>query len=456
MGIVFEVRKDPAGILGAMKVLRGAFAEKRTWVNRFLAEAQLLATVRHPNIVEVIDYDTFGDGTPFMVMTLLQGQTLRRCLRRAREEGARVTARNIWAIVSELCEGLHVLHSQPVPVVHGDVKPDNIFLQEVENVAGTATVKLLDFGLARASGPGAAYVLGTPRYMAPEQLRGEAVSGRANQYSAALVTYEMLTGRSPWDVPVRDVEAVVEAHLRRKPSPPSLYCPWIPARIDEAILRALAKDPAERWASVAEFADRLRVLDSVNDGSAYADPDVNTTAPTMGTLAAGLAGNPGAHDTEQLLDMPPVDGPPPELAELVGDPCGPSGSTEVEGLLAGLRSTAVTVPGTAPPEVMRLARGPVETGRSDSIEDAPTVDLGRGKGHRRRRDEGTARATATAIQLANGRPGAAAWDLRRGRFGFKRPRSSRRPCECAKRTQRDHSHDVANHDVPACRATPKR
>src|ERR1019366_2889902 len=116
------------------------------------------------------------------------------------------------------------------------------------------------FGLTRAAGRESSSLFGTPRYMAPEQLRGDAVSERADQYSAALVTYELLTGRLPWDVPVRSVEAMMDAHLTRKPFPPSTFCPWLSPRVDETIFRALAKRPGERWCSVAEFAQRMREL----------------------------------------------------------------------------------------------------------------------------------------------------------------------------------------------------
>src|SRR5450432_3966665 len=322
MGIVLQVCKSPAGIPGAMKVMRPALAQESSWTQQFLAEARLLASVRHPNIVEVIDYDTLADGTPFLVMALLHGQTLRRFMRAARVDGLTITPRNVFAVVSQLCEGLLVLHSQRPPVVHGDVKPENIFLQDVEHMPGSGVVKLLDFGLARAAGRESSSLFGTPRYMAPEQLRGEAVSERADQYSAALVAYEMLTGQFPWDVQLGDVDAMIEAHLMKEPAPPSTFCPWVSPNVDRAIVRALAKHPADRWESVAEFVERLRELQSVDERSAYANAEVNTTAP-MGKLAVGTL---AASQTTDSLPIEP-------LQEVL----------------------CSTVPGRAPPEVMRLA-----------------------------------------------------------------------------------------------------
>jgi serine/threonine-protein kinase len=329
MGVVLRVSKSAAGIAGAMKIMRPALAREPSWKQRFLAEARLLATLRHPNIVEVIDYDTLADGTPFFVMALLHGETLRRWMGAARADGVAVKARTIFTIASQLCEGLLALHSQERPVVHADVKPENIFLQDGEHLAASCRVKLLDFGLARTAGHASKSLLGTPRYMAPEQLRGEPVSERADQYSAALVTYELLTGRFPWDLPVRTLEATIDAHLTRSPAPPSTFCPWLPPRVDETLVRALAKRPAERWSSVAEFAKRMRDLQALAGSVTYETADVTATASTI----EGPVASPGPGDLR--LDPEPL-----------GD---------------GLSST---VPGRAPPEIMRRARAEGEVAPS--------------------------------------------------------------------------------------------
>jgi hypothetical protein len=319
MGVVLRVSKSPAGIAGAMKIMRPELAREASWKQRFLAEARLLAALRHPNIVEVIDYDTLADGTPFLVMALLHGETVRQWMQAARADGVAVKARTVFTIVSQLCDGLLALHSQERPVVHADVKPENVFLQDGEHLAASCRVKLLDFGVARTAGHESKSLLGTPRYMAPEQLRGEAVSVRADQYSAALVTYELLTGRFPWDVPVRSVEAMMDAHLARAPFPPSTFCPWLSPRVDETIVRALAKRPAERWSSVAEFAKRMRELQGLAGSSTYGSADVTATASTMDGRVASV------------------------LADLRIDP-EPLGDV-----------LCSTVPGHAPPEIMRRA-----------------------------------------------------------------------------------------------------
>jgi serine/threonine-protein kinase len=285
-----------------------------------------------------------------MVMALLKGQTLRSCLRDARNVRAPIPAHNMWVVLSQLCEGLHVLHSQPVPMVHGDVKPENVFLQKVENVAGGASVRLLDFGLARAAGESFRVLVGTPRYMPPELIRGDPVGERADQYATAMIVYEMLTGRLPWDVSVRDHDAVMQAHVSREPAPPSTFCAWVPQAVDDAILRALRKDPLLRWGSIADFASAMRGLEDVNDGSAYANVNVNTTAPDLATMTVGSDEYRLAHDTDE---MPPL--------EVLG------------GSWRSSHHAAVTVPGD--PAVIAAARQACRDEGAPPVVVRPIVEL---------------------------------------------------------------------------------
>ena len=311
MGVVFDVVKAP-GIAGAAKVMKPGLLQVRGLAERFLEEARLLTLVQHKHIVRVIDCDTLPDGVPFMVMERLKGHTLRAAMREWREKarggGASLPASLAFQTIAELCDGLAALHTQrPMPLVHRDVKPENIFLHQVEGVGGKAQVKILDFGLTGVGGQEATEVVGTPRYMAPEQIRGETISEQTDLYAAALVLYELLTGRLPWDVDVRNVEAMMHAHLHMEPRAVSRYCPWIPAAVDRAISRALAKDAEARPASAAQFVDLVRELKDANDGTAYGDADVNTTAPTMASLARGEWSS-GAYDTDRSMSVPPVDG----------------------------------------------------------------------------------------------------------------------------------------------------
>jgi serine/threonine-protein kinase len=386
MGIVLAVRKQPAGIDGAMKILLAELIKKHDFRELFLEEAKLLANLRHPHIVEVIDYDVLESGLPFMVMKRMRGQTLRGCLRGLRRSGHWLTARNAWSMTIDLCDGLQHLHSlQPHTVVHRDVKPENIFIDSEEGVPGSlGALKLLDFGLAGAAGLSCKEIIvGTPRYMAPELLHGQSASPQADQYSAALVLYEMLTGRLPWNVDVRDDIAVAKAHVTIEPTPASRYCRWLPPSVDEAIVRALKKQPSERWPSVSDFASALGELRDVDDGSADACPDANTTAPTLATLANALwHGGTEVHDTAPQSQEHPIEGPSLEVCSFsspgseVPSPGNEVPAGELDALLNGLRSHAALEAITRPygdwdPPPQRSVRDASE--RSDALLEQPVA-----------------------------------------------------------------------------------
>jgi serine/threonine protein kinase len=238
MGVVFDVVK--AGFLeGAMKVLLPRFANVPELAARFLDEVKLTATLEHPNIVRVLDFDRLADGTPFMVMERLRGRTLRAALRQTAERGRRWTPDNSYAVAAHVCQGLARAHAHAPSIVHRDIKPENIFLHRLEGTVDPV-IKVMDFGIAVVAGGADKSRSGTPRYMAPEQLRGDPVTPQTDQYALGLVIYEMLTGRLPWDVDLRDLAALTDAHLRIPPQPPSAFCAWLPAEVGAAILKALS------------------------------------------------------------------------------------------------------------------------------------------------------------------------------------------------------------------------
>ena len=234
MGLVLDVVKARL-IQGAMKVLLPSFAKVPEFAARFLDEVKVTARLQHPNIVQVLDFDRLGDGTPYFVMERLRGRTLRAALRETRQRGKAWTAANTYAVAAQCAEGLYRAHSHVPSIVHRDVKPENLFLHRAES-SFESVVKVMDFGVASLVGAHDRQCIGTPRYMAPEQVAGDRISPQTDQYALALVVYEMLTGRLPWDVNVRDAAALADVRRRLAPAPASRFCPWLPAAMDAALL----------------------------------------------------------------------------------------------------------------------------------------------------------------------------------------------------------------------------
>jgi serine/threonine protein kinase len=269
MGVVLGVEKDP-GIRGAMKVMHPDLATRPEHIARFLQEARMMVALRHPNIVQVIDAGRFPDGTPFVVTEWLEGRTLRASLSKHPTGLPAIVA---WEINRQLCTGLHRAHCHtvkeaPTPIVHRDVKPENIFLQKQE--LAEPGVKLLDFGVAQLmdGSDDLRSTAGTLAYMAPEQLRGERVTPRTDLYATTLVLYEMLTGRLPWDIDYSDYDQMIYAHRSLVPIPPTRFAPWLPPQVEALVLRGLAKDPSERPASAQALAQELFELQFVDESRA--------------------------------------------------------------------------------------------------------------------------------------------------------------------------------------------
>lgn len=346
MGTVYEVVKDP-GIRGAMKVMHPQLAEQREFAERFMQEVALCARLEdHPNLVKVKDCGKLADGTPFVVMELLQGRTLRSAMQIHFERKGPMPPPMVYAIAQQFCEGLAWLHSQNPAIVHRDFKPDNIFVQK--RMGNEPLIKLLDFGVARVlDGRSEQGVFGTPKYMAPEQVRGESVTPATDIYAAALVIYEMLTERSPWCAEIQ--EDIVAAHMWLPPEPPSHFAPWLPRAIDDALLGALSKDPSKRPHSANALCSQLVLLQFCSIEQRPQDAGLsNSTAPMLMTIVDDDDEIAGArkpeHDTFQGMTPVPIEGRSLELAD------GRDGSTQQ--LVDPHASTAPSAPALARPPSM--------------------------------------------------------------------------------------------------------
>ena len=409
MGLVLSVEK--AGLIrGAMKVLLPAFAKLPEFAAKFLAEVKVTARLQHPSIVQVLDFDRLADGTPFMVMERLRGRTLRAALRETRERGKLWTAANTYAVAAQAAEGLYRAHSLEPSIVHRDVKPENIFLHRSRGVHDSV-VKVMDFGVAAVVGERDRQNIGTPRYMAPEQMDGGEVSPQTDQYALALVIYEMLTGRLPWDVNLRDPKALAEAHRHAAPTPPSQFCPWLPARMDAALLKALSKDPA-RAARHAARADVRAPGAAVDWRSPGMTGDANTTDP--GTLAEGGAVVRDEPDPLERMPAPHAKRPPLAAA-------GPTSASEMTELSDSWEPPTWPLPQRAGP-LARQPSVPVALGDPAASESITTAAPARGLGRPRARGPGCARYADDRRV----RPGPRAADPKQGRAREDGPRAGGR------------------------------
>lgn len=260
MGVVYQVKKPPE-IQCVLKLMSPELAGDREFRTRFFDEVRVLAQIEHPNIVRVFDYDTLTDGTPFYVMELLHGRTVRDVLAAM----GTVPPRVAFEITRQLLEALHCAHTNDVAVVHRDIKPENIFLHSPKH--GEPTVKLIDFGVVAFSDhTHDDTFVGTPSYAAPEQVRGERATPATDLYAVGLVLYEMLCGRGPFDHHA-SATLVSLAHLREQPAPVTNFAPWVPPSVVALIASALAKDPRARPRDAYAFIERLYDLQWADDGS---------------------------------------------------------------------------------------------------------------------------------------------------------------------------------------------
>jgi eukaryotic-like serine/threonine-protein kinase len=263
----------------AIKVLRADLARDPQFQERFRREAQNAAALNHPAIVAV--YDTGETRTdygplPYIVMEYVDGRTLRDIVK---SEGP-LPAKRAMEVMADVCAALDFSHRHGI--VHRDVKPANVMITK------TGSVKVMDFGIARALSDGqaavtqTAAVIGTAQYLSPEQARGEAVDARSDVYAAGCVLFELLTGEPPFtgDSPV----AVAYQHVREDPKPPSALNPRVPPPLDAIVLKAMAKGPANRYQSSAEMrGDLVRVL----SGQRPAAPMVMTDEDRTSIMGAG-------------------------------------------------------------------------------------------------------------------------------------------------------------------------
>jgi serine/threonine-protein kinase len=286
MGAVYRGEQISLKRKCAIKLLKPELSSDAGLVKRFNAEAELVAKLSHPNIVGIYDFGQDRDGTLFIAMEFLEGRTLREAL----IADGPMPPRRAVAIASQIASSLTDAHAHGI--VHRDLKPDNVML--TERGREKDVVRVLDFGIAKLRDEGkntvqqmtqAGDLVGTPQYMAPEQIRGDKIDGRTDVYALGAMLYEMVTGRLPFEGPT--VMAILSKHLTETTPPPSVRRPdlQIPPSIDALVMASLVKDASQRVPSMEMVGEQLAAI-----GSLLGSPSQPFVVPQMGGVMGGPSG----------------------------------------------------------------------------------------------------------------------------------------------------------------------
>jgi serine/threonine protein kinase len=351
MGEVFIAEHSMLGRRAAVKVLRPEFSHRQDIVARFFNEARAATQISDPGIVQIFDFGQAQDGSAYIVMELLDGETLDR--RMVRQQVLPIP--EALRLVRQVASSLATAHSRGI--VHRDLKPENIFIVRDPEVAGGERTKILDFGIAKLYGDQqvktqTSAVMGTPTYMSPEQCRGSGqVDHRADIYSLGCVLYVLVTGRMVFEA--EGTGDLIAMHLREMPAPPSAKAAWVPAALDRLILRCLAKNPAERFQTGTELASAITAL--IDTGTLPKVPTGPNLAPTVALRPSGMQSKPpttlsSANGAVGAMSIPP--------------------SKKRTGLVLGFLGTVAVGAAIA---VVALTRGGSNTGSTDTTTPTPAT-----------------------------------------------------------------------------------
>ncbi|HXI56153.1 MAG TPA: protein kinase [Polyangia bacterium] len=302
MGAVYQAEHALIGRRAAIKVLLPELSSRADVVRRFFNEARAIANLNHPAIIDIFDFGFHSDGSGYIVMELLEGESLGARLKRVGHLEGAVAVR----LTRQIAAAMSMAHNHGV--IHRDLKPDNLFLVPDRTGAPGEVIKILDFGVAKLASAGSAdggpgvtstgTVLGTPLYMAPEQCRGAGlVDARADIYALGCVAYHMLCGQPPfiYDFPGE----LIAAHLLETPRALRTLNPSVTPAVEEVILRTLAKRPEDRPQSMQELLEQLERA---------------TTAPNptrdRRTILFGAQEPPAPHEAAPVLAAPVAPRPP--------------------------------------------------------------------------------------------------------------------------------------------------
>lgn len=272
MGVVYRAKDPSIGRIVAVKVIQlseeGTGMSHAELVERFQTEARAAGLLTHPNIVVIYDVGE-SDGVYYITMELVNGKSLQSLL----DSGEKFPIRRLLRIMEQVCSALQLAHDHRV--VHRDIKPANIML------TGEDFVKITDFGTAQIMQYGASQqtsAIGTPGYMSPEQIKGNAVDGRTDIFSLGVMLYEITTGQKPFRG--QDIATLLYQILNEEPIPPQKLNPDIPLGVASTILKAMSKSPYQRYENCRELLDDLKnYRPGENPAKASAPPSISTVAP---------------------------------------------------------------------------------------------------------------------------------------------------------------------------------
>jgi serine/threonine-protein kinase len=260
MGAVWMAEHAMLRRRAAIKILHPSYSTQQGIVTRFFNEARAATAISDPGIIQIFDFGFHTDGSAYIVMELLDGEPLDRRVQRL---GA-LPLGDALRICRQVASAVGAAHAQGI--THRDLKPENIFMVRDPEVAGGERAKVLDFGIAKLAGElgaqqktSASAIMGTPLYMSPEQCRGAGkVDHRSDVYSLGCVLFSLLTGRAPFTA--EGTGEIIMQHMIEPPPRLSTRATGVPPELDELMLRCLAKNPAERFASGTEFAIAIGAL----------------------------------------------------------------------------------------------------------------------------------------------------------------------------------------------------
>jgi serine/threonine-protein kinase len=285
MGSVYKASQPAMNRMVAVKILHPKLVNRQDLVARFRREARAMSHLTHPNSTKVFLYGELDDGSLYIVMELLEGKNLNQTVR---SEGPFPVARALPVLI-QVCGALEEAHQ--AGIIHRDMKPENIFLCQQGKLRDYP--KVLDFGLAKVTEremrPGSVIltqegmVFGTPEFMSPEQAQGETLTPSSDLYSLAVILYEVLTGKLPFDG--KGAMDFIQLQVNAPPIPLSQRVPGLtfPALLDEVMARALQKKPQDRFASAGDLAAALK---TVVDGKTSLPPELRARPVPSGRVVS--------------------------------------------------------------------------------------------------------------------------------------------------------------------------